>query len=133
MSHVLIIDDDQRVLAANEAALASGGYTTSAASTADDARRALLASTPDLVIVEPMVPGPYDGLGLVRQIAADHPKLPIIVLTHADEHLSAALRVAQDRDGGWIPAQRYMEKPVNPEVVRDEVDHVLQELHGTHS
>lgn len=128
MPHVLIIDDDPRTLALNEVALASGGYTTRSAGSADEARRVLHASPTDLLILEPLVPGTYDGFALVRQIAADHPKLPIIVLTRADEQLSATLREAQDQDGGWLPVQRYLEKPVDPEVLRDEVDHVLHEL-----
>jgi len=128
MPHVLIIDDDSRALALNEAALASGGYTTCTAGSADEGRRALFASPTDLLILEPLVPGSYDGFALVRQIAADHPRLPIIVLTRADEQLSASVRDAQDRDGGWLPVHRYLEKPVEPEVVRDEVDHVLHEL-----
>ena len=130
MAHLLLIDDDQRVLATNAAALASGGHTHFSAGSAEEARRALSARPPDMVIVEPLVPGSDGSFGLVKQIAADYPDLPIIVLTRADDVLSRAARDEQDLDGGWLPAQRFMEKPVAPAVLRDEVDHLLHELHG---
>jgi hypothetical protein len=53
----------------------------------------------------------------------------MIMLSRVDEHLTAAERAAQDRDDGWMPVERFMEKPVAPEVLVYEVDHLAKAGH----
>ena len=50
------------------------------------------------------------------------------MLTRADEHLTVQERAEQDRDG-WLPVQRYLEKPVSTDVLAYEVDHLLPGSH----
>jgi CheY-like chemotaxis protein len=66
------------------------------------------------------------GLDLARSLAHDHPDLPLIMLTRADDLMSDEQLDSQDRDG-WIPVRRYLEKPVLDDVLVDEIDHLLPE------
>lgn len=127
MANILIIDDDPQVLAANAAALAAGGHAVRTASGWTVGRAAIVEAAPDLVVFEPLVEGAAEPLERVRRLAAAYPAIPIIVLTRT------VLHDGHDRDGGWLPVHRYMEKPVAPEVLHYEVDHLLEELEGAHA
>jgi len=79
---------------------------------ADSASRALVLAgetRPDLVIVD-VSRGVDDGIGLVREIVAKRPGLPVIVLAMHDEYLFArrALRAG---------ARGYLSKQEAPEVI----------------
>ncbi len=128
MAHILLVDDDPQVAAANAAALEANGHTVTTATSTVEATAAVVSATPDAVVLEAMLDGAYAGFDLARALARDFPTLPLIMLTRADEHLSAAERRAQDRDG-WLPVSRFMEKPVSTDVLVYEVDHVLPGKH----
>jgi CheY-like chemotaxis protein len=77
-----------------------------------------------LVVLEALFDDRLSGLDLARKLAKDYPKLPLIMITSADERLSKAQKSAQDRDG-WLPVARYLEKPVMEDVLVYEVEHLL--------
>jgi CheY-like chemotaxis protein len=128
MAHILLVDDDTQLVSGNVAALQALGHTVASASTAAEATEAIHREVPDLVVMEGMLDGAYAGFDLARSLARDFPTLPLIMLTRADEHLSRSERSAQDRDG-WLPVQRYLEKPVSTDVLGYEVDHLLPGAH----
>ena len=76
--------------------------------------------------MEAVLGGKLAGLDLARSLAQDHPDLPLIMLTRADDLLSSEQLDSQDRDG-WIPVRRYLEKPVLDDVLAYEIDHLLPE------
>ncbi|HYM83145.1 MAG TPA: response regulator [Candidatus Dormibacteraeota bacterium] len=125
MAEILLVDDDPKVVARNAAALAAEGHVVTAASTTAEARRHLHAVDPDVVVMEAMLDGGVAGLDLARTLAAERPTLPLIVLTRLDDHLDPDELARQDRDG-WLPVSRYLRKPVMPEVLADEIDHLVE-------
>lgn len=129
MARILLVDDDLDVVASNASALEANGYVVTSASTTSEAREAIGRETPDVVILEAMLDGATAGFDLARSLARENPELPLIMLSRVDEHLSAAERASQDRDDGWMPVQRFMEKPVAPEVLVYEVDHLTKVGH----
>jgi two-component system phosphate regulon response regulator OmpR len=128
MGRILLVDDDPAAVAGNVTALEASGHTVSTASTTSEARAAIGRETPDVVVLEAMLDGATAGFDLARSLAREIPGLPLIMLTRVDEHLTAAERAAQDRDG-WLPVERFMEKPVATEVLVYEVDHVVKAAH----
>ena len=131
MANILLVDDDPQVAAANAAALTANGHTVVTVTTTAEAAAAVAKSVPDAVILEAMLDGAYAGFDLARTFARDFPTLPLIMLTRADEHLSAAERRKQDRDG-WLPVARFMEKPVATDVLLYELDHALPSEASAH-
>jgi DNA-binding response OmpR family regulator len=129
MANILLVDDDSTVAAGNVAALEADGHSVAVVSTVGEASDAAHRAVPDLIVLEGMLDGTFAGFDLARSLAHDFPTLPLIMLTRADEHLSAQERSAQDRDGGWLPVQRYLEKPVSTDVLVYEVDHLLLGAH----
>ncbi len=131
MAEILLVDDDAEVVARNEAALRATGHTVTTASTTAQALETIRTHAPDVVVLEAMLDGALAGFELARTLAREKPNLPLIMLTRVDEYISDWERAKQDRDDGWIPVQRFMEKPVAPEVVVYEVEHLLP--HGPHA
>ncbi len=127
MARVLLVDDDAAVLARNSAALVASGHHVETATTSADALASVRRTGPDVIVLEGMLDGGFRGFDLARTLAAEFPRLPLIMLTGADEVLTPQERADQDRDGGWLPVQRFLQKPVMPEVLVDEVEHLVPE------
>lgn len=124
MAHIHLIDDDPISVARTTEAIESGGHSVSASYTPAEATRYMRGELPDLVVIEAVLGGKLSGLDLAESIAHDHPDLPLIMLTRADDLLSDEQLDSQDRDG-WIPVSRYLVKPVLTDVLVAEIDHLL--------
>jgi CheY-like chemotaxis protein len=119
------VDDDPDVVAGNATAIETLGHSVSASSNTAEAAELVRREVPDLVVLEAFLDGGFSGIELARSLAEDYPNLPLIMLTRADEHLTQEELAQQDRDGGWIPVQRYLAKPVLTDVLAYEIEHLL--------
>jgi two-component system, NtrC family, response regulator GlrR len=79
-AHVLIVDDDADLLRLLAMRLSAAGYRVGTAVSAEDALTQLALERPQLVISDVQLPG-IDGLALFDRIRAQHPTLPVILLT----------------------------------------------------
>ncbi len=127
MAHIHIVDDDPISVARTTEAIEAGGHSVSSSSTPAEAALFMREEMPDLVVLEAVLGGKLSGIELAQSLAEEHPDLPLIMLTRADELLSDEQLDSQDRDG-WIPVSRYLEKPVIGDVLVDEIDHLLPEV-----
>lgn len=127
MTTILLVDDDPTVVDRNAAELRAAGFLVETVASAATALDRIRQGRLDLVVLEGLLDGGLGGFELARTLARDVPELPLIMVTRADEVLDPAERARQDRDGGWLPVVRYLEKPVMPEVLAYEVGHVLHE------
>ena len=76
---LLVVDDDKGIRETMELALTEEGYTVDTANDAEEARAAIRANTPDLLVLDVMLPG-QDGFELCREIRRNS-NVPIILLT----------------------------------------------------
>jgi len=76
---LLVVDDDKSIRETMTLALTEEGYIVDAANDAEEAREALRANTPDMLILDVMLPG-QDGFELCREIRRTS-SVPIILLT----------------------------------------------------
>lgn len=106
MPAVLIVEDDATLASVVSRYLQRGGYATAYVSTGSQALSSVAASLPDLVLLDVMLPE-LDGLQVCRTLRAEHPQLPIIMLT--------ALGEVDDRIAGLeVGADDYLTKPFSP-------------------
>lgn len=77
---LLLADDDRAIRESLERALGLEGYDVTAVADGVEALSAVRRDTPDVVILDVMMPG-VDGVGVCRVIRADGMHVPILMLT----------------------------------------------------
>jgi two-component system, NtrC family, nitrogen regulation response regulator GlnG len=96
-----IVDDDASIRWVLEQALGDAGITCRSFDTAARARTALAHAQPDVLVSDIRMPG-EDGLELLRQVRAEHPELPVIIMTaHSD--LEAAVSAYEGGAFDYLP------------------------------
>ena len=101
-AHVVLVEDDQRVRTAVAAYLRAKGFRIDEFSDGETAREAVQRSTPDVLVLDRMLPG-LSGDDLLREIRT-RSDVPVIMLT--------ALGASGHRiDGLELGADDYLAKP----------------------
>lgn len=80
MISVLVIDDERSIREGLRRTLEAEGYSVRAVRSGDAAVAAIAACTPDVVLLDVMMPG-ENGFHVCERIRATDPELPIIFLT----------------------------------------------------
>jgi DNA-binding response OmpR family regulator len=114
---VLVVDDEPIVREVVVRYLEREGYTTLEADDGDDARDLLERESPDLVVLDVMLPR-TDGLELCRWIRA-RSELPVIMLTARGEEADRIV-------GLELGADDYVTKPFSPRELAARVRTVLR-------
>ena len=114
---VLVVDDEQIVREVVVRYLEREGYATLEADRGDVARELLERTTPDLVVLDVMLPG-TDGLELCRWIRS-RSELPVILLTARGEEADRIV-------GLELGADDYVTKPFSPRELAARVRTVLR-------
>ncbi|MFL5625113.1 MAG: response regulator transcription factor [Ktedonobacteraceae bacterium] len=102
-AHILIVDDDSRVTNALRRTLAYEGYQVSTAFDGEAALAIVRKKSPDLVILDLMLPG-MDGLEVCRRLRNVHDTMAVLMLTARDT-------VADRVTGLETGADDYLVKP----------------------
>ena len=79
-AHILLVDDDPDLLRLLSMRLSAAGHRVTATASAEEALVQLAMERPSLVVSDVQLPG-KDGLALFDAIRAQHPSLPVILLT----------------------------------------------------
>ncbi|MBY3155411.1 response regulator transcription factor [Rhizobium laguerreae] len=118
--HILIVDDDTEILDLLSKYLRSQGFEVTEASSVGDFRRKLALKTPDMVVLDIMLP---DGSGLetCRDLRLSGFKTPIILLTAVTEEVDRIL-------GLEFGADDYIGKPFNPRELVARIRAVLRRV-----
>jgi two-component system, OmpR family, response regulator MprA len=100
---ILVVDDDRSVRESLRRSLAFNGYQVELASDGQAALDAVIASRPDAMVLDVMMPR-LDGLEVCRRLRSSGDELPILVLTARD--------AVSDRVSGLdAGADDYLPKP----------------------
>ena len=121
METVLVVDDEPTLREVVVRYLERAGYHALEAGDGDEAETVLRKHTPDLVILDLMLPG-TDGLELCRRIRADS-ALPVIMLTARGEEADRIV-------GLELGADDYVTKPFSPRELVARVRTVLRRTQG---
>jgi DNA-binding response OmpR family regulator len=102
---LLVVDDDKGIRDLLCQYLAQQGFRVDAVADGKAMDAWLAGHTPDLVILDLMLPG-EDGLSLARRLQSDH-KLPIIMISARGDEVDRIV-------GLEVGADDYLAKPFNP-------------------
>jgi two-component system OmpR family response regulator len=81
MSRILVVEDDEKTSEEIEAALADHGHRVDRASTGREGILKAVAETFDAVILDRMLPGDVDGLGVLSALRAAGVQAPVLILS----------------------------------------------------
>lgn len=123
---ILLVDDDREFVAAQRLLLEQAGYQVSAAHDAGSGLELARAEKPDLVILDIIMGTPEEGFELCRDLRADESLSGsrLLVLSAVGQKFQMAF----EPDGMWLPADRFLEKPIDPETLIAEVEKILGSL-----
>jgi two-component system, NtrC family, nitrogen regulation response regulator NtrX len=104
-SDILIIDDEADIRELVAGILEDEGYTTRTARDSDDAMAAIAARRPNLIFLDIWLQGSrLDGLQMLASIKAEHPDLPVVMISG---HGNIETAVAAIKQGAYD----FIEKP----------------------
>lgn len=121
---ILLVDDDPDIISAFEAILTNKGYDVVTAFNRSEGIKKFNSLVPDLAILDVMMDDEHDGFEMSREIKKSHPETPIIMLTGISEITGVNFRAAAS-DPDWLPADEFLDKPVNPEELVSTIEELL--------
>ncbi len=119
---ILVVDDERHIVRLVEVNLTRAGYDVVTAYDGVEALEAVKNETPDMIVLDVMMPR-MDGFEVLRRLQADPEtqNIPVIMLTAK----------AQDADvfKGWSSGvSSYLTKPFNPRELLTFVERIFQSL-----
>ena len=116
-SHLLVVDDDVGIRELLSRYLSEQGFHVSTVEDGEAMDAWLADNTPDLVILDLMLPG-EDGLSLARRLRSER-QLPIIMISARGEEIDRIV-------GLEVGADDYLPKPFNPRELLARIRAVLR-------
>lgn len=124
MQRILVIDDDPTVTSVVKRGLAYEGYRVDTAGSGPQGLTMARDHTPDLVILDVMLPG-LDGYGVLERLRTADADLPVMMLTARDS-------TADQVRGLDLGADDYVVKPFTFEVLSARVKALLRRAEQEH-
>lgn len=109
---MILVADDDAVFAESVASVLGTRYDVCTVGNGTEALAVAMDDSPDLVILDVMMDHMSEGFDVARRLRGDERTalIPIIILTGVDRVYNLRMEV----DESWVPADRYMEKPISP-------------------
>jgi DNA-binding response OmpR family regulator len=121
---ILVVDDEAPIVRLVKAKLRLDGYEVLTAARGDEALEILQIQTPDLVVLDVMMPD-MDGFETLRRIR-QHSQVPVVMLTARGSD-------ADKLQGLQSGADDYITKPFNPDELEARIAAVLRRAGGAKS
>jgi two-component system, OmpR family, response regulator MprA len=118
MQRILVVDDDPAVTSVLRRGLSYEGFAVDTASSGSEGLNVAREKTPDLIILDIMMPD-LDGFEVLRRIRSADPTLPVLMLTARDAP-------ADQVEGLESGADDYVVKPFTFEVLLARVHALLR-------
>ncbi len=122
---VLIIDDDPDFVSALEALFNSTGYVVRTAFNGKDGLNVAKSQHPDLILLDVMMTERTEGFFALQELrrVPGLAQTPVIVISsiYAEQPI---FRVSPE--AGWLPANLFLPKPVDPGRLLEEARRLLQ-------
>ena len=123
-ARILVVDDEEDILELLRYNISKEGYDVISSENGEDALVAVKRHSPDLIILDLMMPG-IDGLDVCKQLkaASETKAIPIIMLTAKSSESDIIV-------GLELGADDYISKPFSPKVLLARIKSVLRRTTG---
>lgn len=105
MEQLLIVDDEQELLETLSIFFRMKGFQVITAATGPEAVLRLETHEPDVIILDLLLKGPYDGNEVLRRLRHSGKKSRVVMLTGSDDP-------AKEKEARAIGLERFIHKPV---------------------
>ena len=125
---IVVIDDDPDIRDSLQTILGGRDYNVVTAADRDEGMEKIKTESPDLIILDVVMSSWLDGLDMSKQLKKDpqFKVIPILMLTGVKEQTGFDFKPKEDGPE-WCTVDAYLEKPVEPEVLLQEVEKLLSE------
>jgi len=116
---IIIVDDDPDIVESMRIVLEKEGYDIITASNGKEGLEKIKKERPNLILLDIMMNTRDEGFQVSYQLKAD-PELksiPIVMITSVAQ--ITGFKFDKEKDGDFLPADEYVEKPVNPKKLLD--------------
>ena len=123
---ILVVDDDQDIRDSLQSILEGQQYTVVTAADRTEGMERINTEKPDLVILDVMMSTWQDGFEMARELKKDpqFKNMPILMLTGVKDKTGIDFKSTAG-DPTWCPVEGFLEKPVGPEVLMEEIEKLL--------
>ena len=123
---ILIVEDDPDFTKALKVTLESERYAVVTAADRTEGMEKVRSDKPDLVILDVMMATWQDGFEMSRELKKDpdYKDIPILILTAVKERTGIGFKSTAG-DPVWLPVDGFLDKPVEPQFLLDEVKKLL--------
>ena len=123
MAKILVVDDDPDFVEIVRLVLQAEGHSVETASNGDMALRVMLASRPDLILLDVMMTGVIDGVHVAHTMSenAELSRIPVIMVSSIINSPMADMFPTDE----YIPIDDWISKPVQPDALIAKVGKLL--------
>lgn len=124
---VLIVDDDADFVEATRVVLETAGYAVESARNGQEGLARLAKGGVDCLVLDVMMTDDTEGFHTAEEIRANPAtaKVPIVMLTGISQKTGFAF--SPETDAEYLPVDAFLEKPVDPDVLLDEIAKALNQ------
>jgi len=121
---VLLVDDDVDLLAATKIVLQSNDYEVITAQNGKDGLARAKGEQPNAIVLDVMMTHKTEGFDTARDLREEEETkdIPIIMLTAVNQEVPWKF----DADSVWLPVDKFVEKPVQPDKLLDLLREVIK-------
>ena len=117
---ILIVDDDESILDLMQHVLSKEGFRIDRAADGQEALRKADALSPDMIILDFMLPG-IGGFEVLKELQMAGASIPILVITGRHMERQNIGMIKQESN-----VREFMEKPLRPALLASTVHRILQ-------
>ena len=124
---ILIVDDDVDLCDSLKRLCEKAGYAAATANSRAEGMGKIETEQPDLLVLDVMMETWHDGFDMARDLKEDPAfrDTPILMLTSVEERTGVEVKSSAG-DPRWLPVNRFLEKPVEPDVLLAEIGKLLK-------
>lgn len=121
---ILIVDDEPEFVDVVQTVLEGSGYNVVTAGSGEEGKETALEEEPDLIILDVMMETDKAGFDAARWLRSEETteRIPIVMLTAVNQKYPFGF----DGDDIWLPVDKFLEKPVSPDELLEEVEDSLK-------
>ncbi len=125
--NILILDDDPDITEAMKVVLEGKGYDVCSARDSTEGMEQLKRARPDLIILDVMMRTSQEGFEFARSLKQNplYKDIPILMLTAVKHKTGLDFKTASG-DRSWLPVEGFLDKPVKPDVLIENVERLLR-------